>query len=334
MKKTSEIKTNKVPNFKAPLFLSSSFAQTFLNSARFRNKGIQKFDVRAREILVDCENGELLQAFISEHHTASKGLIIIIHGWEGNHNSAYVINTGRYFFNKGYNVCRLNLRDHGTSHRLNEGFFLGTMSPEAFKGIKDIIKKHSADMPVFLIGFSMGANFSIRIAKHASDENYQRLKRVVAINPPYTPYESLKDLDKSKNFRNYFVRKWKRSLKIKQELFPHLYSFEDLLEMETCEEMSHVILRRYTDFKDLTDYYSRYTLTDGWLDKITIPLTVIMSKDDPIISYKEIVATKMSPTVNLLLQNNGGHCGYIKNYKLESWYTDVIYDMFEADMQL
>ena len=326
------INKNPIPRFKAPLLLSSSFAQTYLNSARFRNKGIHEFEIRAKEIVVDCEDGERLQAFISEHDNTPKGLIIIIHGWEGNHNSAYVISTGRYFFDKGFNVCRLNLRDHGTSHKLNEGFFLGTMSPEAFKGVKDIIEKYSMGLPSFLIGFSMGGNFCVRIARHASDEGYQKLKRVVAINPPYTPYKSLKHLDQSKNFRKYFVRKWKRSLKVKQELFPHLYDFSDLLEMDNCEEMSNIILNRYTNFKDLTDYYARYTLTDGWLDKVTIPLTVIMSKNDPIISYKDIVATEASPSVNLLLQNNGGHCGYIKNYKFESWYTDVLYDMFEADM--
>jgi hypothetical protein len=324
---------NSIPKFKAPLLISSSFAQTYLNSARFRNKGIQEFETRAKEIIVDCKNGERLQAFLSEHDAAPKGLIIIIHGWEGNHNSAYVISTGRYFFNKGFNVCRLNLRDHGTSHRLNEGFFLGTMSPEAFLGVKDIIDKHSLGLPSFLIGFSMGANFCVRIAKHASDENYQKLKRVVAINPPFTPYKSLKHLDKSKFFRTYFVRKWKRSLITKQELFPHLYDFSDLLEMDTCEEMSDVILKRYTVFKDLTDYYARYTLTEGWLDKVTLPLDVIMSKNDPIISYKDIVATEMSPAVNLILQNNGGHCGYIKNYNYDSWYTDVLLNLFEADME-
>jgi predicted alpha/beta-fold hydrolase len=329
---------NSKPKFTPPLLLSSSFVQTFLNSARFRNKGIQKFDVRAREILVDCGESpqkggrELLQAFIAEHVEKPKGLVIIIHGWEGSHNSAYMISTGRYFFNKGYNVCRLNLRDHGTSHRLNEGFFLGTMSPEAFIGVKDIIEKYSMGLPAFLIGFSMGGHFSVRIAKHASDENYQNLKRVVAINPPYDPYKSLKHLDRSEKFRLYFVRKWKRSLQIKQELFPHLYDFNDLLKMNTSEEMSVVILERYTNFKDLTDYYARYTLTDGWLDKVTIPLTVVMSKNDPIIAYEDMVSTKMSPAANLILQNNGGHCGYIKNYKFESWYTDVLYDMFETDM--
>jgi predicted alpha/beta-fold hydrolase len=324
--------------FKPPLFLSGSFTQTFLNSNRFRNKGIQKFDTWAREIAVDCGESpqqgrrELLQAFISEHIEKPKGLVIIIHGWEGSHNSAYVISTGRYFFNKGFNICRRNLRDHGTSHRLNEGFFLGTMSPEAFVGVKDIIEKYSMGLPVFLMGFSLGGNFSVRIAKHASDENYQNLKRVVAINPPLDPYNSQKHLDKSKKFCMYFLRKWKRSLQIKQELFPHLYDFSDLLKMDNSEEMSDVILKRYTNFKDLADYYARYTLTNGWLDKVTVPLVVIMAKDDPIISYEDFVSTEMSPAVDLLLQNNGGHCGYIKNYKLESWYTDILYDMFEADM--
>jgi predicted alpha/beta-fold hydrolase len=323
---------NSIPKFRAPILISSSFAQTFLNSARFRNKGIQKFDVRAREIVVDCENGERLQAFMSEHIAPPKGLVIIIHGWEGSHRSAYVINAGRYFFNKGFNVCRLNLKDHGTSHRLNEGFFLGTMAEEAFRGVKDIINNYSMGLPSFLMGFSIGGNFAVRIAKFASDENYQKLKRVIAINPPYDPYGSLKQVDQIESLRKYFVKKWKHSLKIKQELFPHLYDFSDLLKMDTCEQISDVILKSYTEFKDLVDYYGRYTLTKDWVDKVTIPLVVIISKNDPIISYKDLVSTKMSPSVNLLLQNNGGHCGYIKNYKFESWYTDVIYNMFEADI--
>ena len=93
--------------------------------------------------------------------------MIILHGWEGSSSSAYVLAAGAYFYNRGFSVCRLNLRDHGESHHLNEGLFHGALLEETFDAVNTVART-SQNLPVYLLGFSMGANFALRIAiKHA-----------------------------------------------------------------------------------------------------------------------------------------------------------------------
>ena len=77
--------------------------------------------------MLDCGEGVRLSA-LHANQEASNGpaaarLVVLLHGWEGSANSLYVLSLGQYLFDRGYDVLRLNLRDHGDSHHLNEGIF-------------------------------------------------------------------------------------------------------------------------------------------------------------------------------------------------------------------
>src|SRR4051794_19848643 len=63
---------------------------------------------------------------------SSRGLVISLHGWEGGSHSAYNIVIGKRLLAEGYDLFRLNLRDHGPQLHvnpiaLNPGLFLGTL---------------------------------------------------------------------------------------------------------------------------------------------------------------------------------------------------------------
>ncbi len=307
--------------FSPPWYLKGPMVQTLLNSARFRNRGITAFDTASVETIVDAGEGVRLQGFLAEQSgRAPAGLVILFHGWEGSEKSAYMVSTGRYFYEEGFNVFRLNMRDHGNSHHLNDGFFLGTLIGEAYEAVKEIIRRFSPGMKASLAGFSMGANFCIRVAKKASEEGYTGLHHVFAVNPPVDPLDSTRRVDEVVFIRQYFLKKWKESLHRKQTLFPEKYDFRSVLAMDRCIPMTESLLEQYTSYSSLEDYFGRYTLKEGFLEDITIPFTLLTSRDDPIIPYEDIASARMSPAVNFLLQSRGGHCGYIANHRLESWY--------------
>ena len=317
-------------SFTIPWYMKSAMVQTLLSSAKFRNKGVSEFEKCSQEKIIDAGSSVRLQGFLSEQKSIkAKGLVILLHGWEGSERSAYIVSTGRFLFANGYNVFRLNMRDHGNSHHLNEGLFLGTLIDEAYGAVKQINKEFSKKMPAYLAGFSMGANFCVRIAKRASDESYIKLKHVFAVNPPIDPFDSTKKVDNIIYIRNYFMKKWKKSLAKKQSLFPDLYDFKSIYSEKSCLPMTEILLKQYTSYNSMKEYFAGYTLREGYLDGITIPFTLLTSKDDPIIPYKDIIKIKRSPAVKLILQKNGGHCGYIMNRKLESWYMPQMLNAFE-----
>ena len=324
-----QMNLTEIQEFSPPWFLQGAMTQTLLNSGKFRNKGNHDFELNCSEKIIDAGDGVRLQGFLSEQKEGgSRGLVILFHGWEGSEKSAYMVSTGRFFYDQGYHVFRLNMRDHGDSHRLNSGFFLGTMIDEAYSAVKEIIRRFSKGTDSYLAGFSMGANFCIRVAKRASDEAYGGLKHVFAVNPPVDPYDSTRRVDEKGFIRRYFLKKWKSSLERKQSLFPDMYDFSRVLSMNRCIPMTESLLDQYTSYRSLEDYFGRYTLKEGYLENIRIPFSLLTSRDDPIIPYTDIASAKMARDVNFLLQKKGGHCGYIMNFRFESWYLPYMLRAF------
>ena len=98
--------------------------QTILGSLKVRARGRHPMTEAAKETIVDGGEGVHLLGYHSRQSSgASRGLVTLIHGWEGSSDSTYVLSMGNYLYDRGYDVFRLNLRDHGESHHLNEGLF-------------------------------------------------------------------------------------------------------------------------------------------------------------------------------------------------------------------
>ncbi len=331
MVRNEKIRSIEKPPFSPPWYLKGPLVQTLLNSARFRNRGTGDFERNSKERIIDAGGGVRLQGFLSERKgSEARGLVILLHGWEGSAESAYMVSTGRYLYGEGFHVFRLNMRDHGESHHLNEGFFLGTLIDEAYGAVKEIVRRFTPGGKASLAGFSMGANFCIRIAKRASDEGYGGLGHVFAVNPPLDPLDSTERVDRVPIIRAYFLKKWKRSLGKKESLYPRLYDFRPVLSLDRCVPMTEELLRRFTSYVSLEDYFGRYNLREGYLEDVTIPLTLLTSEDDPIIPYGDIASSAKSPSVRFLLTKKGGHCGYLMNLRLEAWYLPLMAEAFRA----
>src|SRR3546814_5106505 len=49
-----------------------------------------------------------------------RGLALLLHGWEGSTESSYMRMTAVQLLRRGFEGFRLNFRDHGDTHPLNE----------------------------------------------------------------------------------------------------------------------------------------------------------------------------------------------------------------------
>ena len=158
-----------VKPFLPAVWARSPHIQTIFGSLGLRAAGKNEMAVVAREVITDAGNGSRLLGYHSRQPVRSpRGLIILIHGWEGSSDSTYVLSTGRFFFRRGYDIFRLNLRDHGRSHHLNRGLFHGALTDETAQAVGNIARL-LPDRPCYLIGFSLGGNFALRIALRQSD---------------------------------------------------------------------------------------------------------------------------------------------------------------------
>ena len=304
------------------LFRNPHF-QSIMASSRLRLHPRNLMAKNAGEIIIDTPSGSKLLSFFSPH-AESKGLIIFLHGWEGSASSAYVLASGDYFYRRGFSVCRLNLRDHGDSHHLNEGLFHGALLQETFEAIEHLASL-SHGRPVYLIGFSLGGNYVLRVAIKHRETKIPNLRHVFAISPPLDPYKTTLAIDNGYGFyRRYFLKKWKRSLLKKQQLFPHKYEFGNMLNATTCLELTEKMMTYFPELKTYRDYFRLYTLTNEDFRNLTIPVSIFIAEDDPVIPHEDYLRLQENGCLKVSRQKFGGHCGFIDFFPVQCWYNQAI----------
>jgi len=309
--------------FKPFLLFRNPHFQSVMASSRLRLPFRNIMARKAGEIIIKTSSGSRLLSFFSPHPEA-KGLIILLHGWEGSSDSAYILATGEYFYRLGFSICRLNLRDHGDSHHLNEELFHGALLEETFEAVKHLAGL-SEGKPVYIIGFSLGGNFALRIAMMHRRIPVANLLHVFAVSPPLDPYKTTLAIDNGYAFyRKYFLKKWRRSLIRKQRLFPRKYDFGKMLQSGTCLELTEKMMAYLPEMKTYRDYFNLYTLKNDSFQNLNVPVTIFIAEDDPVIPHEDYRLLQENAFLTLSRQKYGGHCGFIELFPARCWYNKII----------
>jgi predicted alpha/beta-fold hydrolase len=316
--------------FNPPFYLRSTLTQTMLAGSGIRKMGKNPMLNAAREVILTPIDDVRLQGFYSKQlNRQAKGLVMLLHGWEGSVNSAYILSMGRFLYNNEFSVFRLNYRDHGDSHHLNPGLFYAVLLDEVFNAVQQV-SEYESELPFYLVGFSMGGNFALRIARKCADNPINNLSHVMSISPVLNPEKSTYAIDDVPLLRRYFLRKWQRSLQKKQAYFPNLYDFSEVLSLDTIAAMTDLMLERYSAYKSASDYFCAYAVLDNALIDVNVPTTIITAQDDPIIPVEDFYGLKTNSLTDLIIHRYGGHNGFLETISGKAWYERKMLEIFQA----
>jgi predicted alpha/beta-fold hydrolase len=316
-------------HFEPPFLLKNAHLQTILASSKLRTLGPNGMQNVAVEKIIETTEAVRLLGYHSVHNDAqAKGLAILLHGWEGSTDSTYLLRCGKSLYASGYDVFRLNFRDHGDSHHLNEGIFYAVLLEEVYQAVQQAAA-FSGGRPVFLIGFSLGGNFVLRILKKCVRVPIANLRHAVSISPVLNPQKSTAKIDRIAFIRKYFLAKWRRSLRKKQALFPELYDFAEVMGLKTIQAVTDTLLEKYSDYPTAQDYFDAYSVLGAAITDIHTPTTIVTAKDDPIIPIDDFYELNLNPHIQLIIHSHGGHNGFITGCKLHSWYENAIIRLFD-----
>jgi predicted alpha/beta-fold hydrolase len=313
-------------SFRPQRWLRGPHFQTILSSLPPRRARVLRSAVPLQaasdELLLDCGNGVKLQAFhaspAKRGREPGKRLAVLLHGWEGSSDSTYVLSLARTLFAQGFEVVRLNLRDHGTTHHLNRELFHSCRLPEVVGAVRALSQRFSG-MPMVLAGFSLGGNFMLRVAADREARDLP-IERVIAISPVLDPAATLTTLEHgSPLYHYYFVRKWSRSLARKQLAWPDLYDFDQLLRIRSLREMTRQLVLAHTEYPSMDEYLAGYAITGNRLTTLAAPATVLTSLDDPIIAATDLTRLARTPHLDIITTAHGGHCGFLENLGDSNW---------------
>lgn len=269
---------------------------------------------------LDAGDGVRLTGYLSRQAESPRGLVVLIHGWEGHHNSNYLYSMACALYRAGYSVFRLNLRDHGGSHHLNREVFHSARIKEVVGAVRAVQVLEPAQ-PLFVIGFSLGGNFSLRVGVHGPAGGVvPRLS--IGICPSINPRATIMAIDTgSPMFRWYFANKWRQTVQAKIAAWPEYGQYaSDYLARVPMVEITARFARDQTGYGDMDAYLQAYTLTPDALMNSASPLAIITAADDPVIPVADFAGLRLTGSLRSLdITANGGHCGFIENLQLQSW---------------
>ncbi len=242
---------------------------------------------------------------------------------KGSARSNYVLTTGARLLREGFDVFRLNFRDHGETHHLNREIFHSCRIDEVVNAVREIAREFEP-RALAIAGFSLGGNFALRVALRAPAARIP-LAYALAVCPVVSPSSGLYGLENGPAFyQRYFLHKWTRSLRAKQSLFPdtELFSHDEL--RDDLRGLTRTLVMRHTDFGSLENYLSGYSIERDVLSTLRVPATILTSSDDPVIPIEDFRRLELPPNIELDIATYGGHCGFIGDFALRSFTEDYI----------
>lgn len=318
------------PEFRPAPLLGNPHLQSILSSHRLRQwlrrRELAALNRSSRHTLLDCGDGVRLQGWYTPAtSTDPRGLVVLLHGWEGSARSNYMLSTALALHNAGFAVFRLEFRDHGDGQHLNEGLFHSGRIGEVVGAIGDVARRWPV-APLMVAGFSLGGNFALRVGLHAEAAGLD-LRHIAAVCPAIDPANVLRAMETGPWFYHYyFMQKWRRSLRRKQAAFPQRYRLDELLRRLNMRQLTEALVLREGEFASLDDYFNSYSIAGERLSRLPVPASILTSADDPVIPFDDFRNLQLPDHVRLLVTPNGGHCGFLENWRLGSWAERFVVD--------
>jgi len=290
---------------------------------RFRARALRR---DSRPELLDCGAGVRLQAWFNRSGSSRGRVAVLLHGWEGSADSCYVLSLGTRLLAAGYDLVRLNLRDHGGTQELNHGLFHSCRLDDVVGALRAVALRCGAT-PLYLAGFSLGGNFLLRAA--AEPDLPASVAGVVAISPVLDPAHTLTALEEgTRVYHSYFVRKWSASLRIKMRLWPDDYDFTERMRSRSLRRMTDELVRAHTEFADVDSYLDGYAITGGRLLTLQVPARILAAADDPIIPAADLARLAPAQLLQVERTAHGGHCGFLGSLFAPAWCDQYVLEQF------
>lgn len=315
--------------YRPPFWLRDAHVQSVLSSSALRRRRGELRFQRARAVTTEhwlqTPDGVRLQGFHSSRPDRSgRGLALLLHGWEGCVGSGYMLHTAANLLDAGFDVFRLNFRDHGDTHGANPGIFHSCRLKEIVDATLQVRRLFQPRVMV-AAGYSLGGNFALRLARAAPDVGLA-LARVAAVCPVLDPSAGMDALERAPwMYQWYFLRKWRRSLRKKRALFPGQHDFDDAILARGMRSLTDWLVRNHTDFATLDDYFNGYAVAGDRLAGLQVPASILTASDDPVIPVAGFYDLVLPDCARLEIAEHGGHCGFIMGRDLsgfaEQWVT-------------
>jgi len=330
--------------FVPPWGWQSGHLQTVRSRVVRRNYDLAALGVQ-RSGLVPIQDGSGDRLAVHLHQVARhdpRGLVVLVHGLGGSAESDYVRATAMSMLQAGFNVARVDLRGAGWSWYTSAGLYHAGRTSDLRAVIRQLAlmpeAQVAAEPRIFLMGFSLGGNVTIKLLGEPLDD--LPVAAAVAVSAPLDLNVGAVHLSSMAFglYEKYLLTGLRQQvLQSGPEGEPRVTQQERQLvqKARTIAEFDDAITAPRNGWRDANEYY-RVNSSGQFLPAAAAPLLVIHSVDDPMVPsgpYREIdwSTLERNAPVQRVITPVGGHVGFHARGQRLPWYTQVAVDFLTAN---
>ena len=266
----------------------------------------------------------------SQYPNNPRGELILVHGLEGSSAAGYARSMSHAALEAGYATHRVNLRSCGGTESLALSNYHSGQTSDVLHVLRE--RKHATDLPIFLAGFSLGGNVSLKLSGELGESAADLLAGVCAVSTPIDLAACAVALGRPENliYARRFLSRLKDKIRTRHRQAPEIYTLEHLDRVRTIYDFDDFYTARLFGFGTAANYY-RTQSSNQFLERIRIPALIVTAKDDPLVPFStyDHPAFKRNPCLKLIAVDHGGHLGFIARRRPRFWLDGLVVDWLE-----
>lgn len=252
----------------------------------------------------------------------SQCTLVLLHGLEGSAESGYMRSLTHAAFNAGFSTLRCNMRACGGTEDDSCTMYHAGLTADT----KELLK--TLDGPVFLVGFSLGANVVLKLAGELGEGGTDWLAGVCSVSPPADLTASIGAIEKPTNlvYHRRFLTSLRERVVRRNRLDPVAFSLDGLQGMRSIRDFDDRYVAPFFGFGTASNYYATQSAI-RFVQNIAVPTLVIYAEDDTLIPSSIFAREEWNnPWIQRVGTRHGGHLGYIARSTPRFWLDGVVLD--------
>lgn len=291
--------------YKAPFLCGNNHLQTVSPTLFRKVKGVNY--IRER---IETPDGDFIDIDVSSK--GSRRAVVLSHGLEGSADRAYVKGMARAFNKRGWDAVAFNFRSCSGEMNRTPGLYHSGKTGDLHLVIMHILKTRAYES-LSLVGFSLGANLTLKYVGETGKSILPQIKSATGISAPCDLASSAREIlkPKCKVYEKRFLHTMIKKVKSKEAILPAGIT-RDYKSVKNLADFDNFFTAPLSGFKDAADYWAKCSAR-RYIAGTAVPTLVINALDDPILGPECFPWEEARASGNLYLEapEKGGHVGFI-----------------------
>ncbi len=254
-----------------------------------------------------------------------RGEIILVHGLEGSSAAGYARSMAYAALEAGYATHRFNMRSCGGTENFAISNYHSGQTGDLLHVVRE--RRDKTDLPIYLVGFSLGGNVVLKLAGELGDEASGLIAAVCAVSTPIDLKACSLALAKKENFiyERRFLSRLRERIRLRHRQAPERYSLEPLKDVHSIYDFDNLYTGPLFGFGNADNYYATQS-SNRFIGNIRVPALLVQAKDDPLIPFSvyDHPAFRENSFLTLVAVEHGGHLGFISRRQPRFWLDGLV----------